>query len=956
MKNLYKHSFNFLLIILVLFSYNESKAVTCAIDTVHYTLNKSSAFRAITLGASSASSVAQYYRAPQPITVSGFEFYAYASATPTITLNCAIYLAAADSSPTGAALSSVNVVVDSSTIDIYNTVLFPTPVTVSANYVLVVTNPSATLNASIVCNDYVAHDGLAEYFALGKIAGTWLKGDDIVVGTFIFDADWIIEPYVSFENNDSIYAPVTTVCAGSPLTFSGYTNPVISDDMYNVNAFIGATPTNTFGWTFGDTTLTRTNLQSVTHTYYTPGTYTLTLYDTLRRWRGVPCIGTRNISINVLPNIVSSSYTNSSGSLVVNFTNTSTASINYTWSFGDGGTATTTNPSHTYAAPGRYYVCLVAYNICDTASYCDSITVTCSAPSTPGSITGPSAFCLGDIDTFSVSPVSGATSYIWTYPGWTGSSTSNTIILTAGVTAGNISVSATSVCGTSAASNLSVTIGLPPATPGSITGLTTYCPGDTNTYSIASVSGATSYTWSTTGWTGTSTTNSITLIASATAGNVSVVANNNCGSSSPSNLTITAGPVPSNPGTISGPTNVCIGDTVTYSVLPVSGALSYTWTTPGWTGTSTTNSITLITTASSGNIQVFCSNHCGNSTASSLVITRSTIPATPGTINGASSIVCPGSTQVLSVLPISGATSYNWTLPSGWTGTSTSNSISTIVGTSAGTVTVSATNLCGTSGVSTSTYTLGTIPDSPTVILGPSSTCANSLATYSIATVAGATSYIWSLPSGWSGTSSSNSINVTTGTISGPISVAAVNACGLSSSVSLNVIINTLSVSIGTTPQTQIPANGTISISSPLGGTGPYQYALNAGPFQSGTVFTNVVSDTHQVVVRDVNGCTQVFDVYVSSTVGIMNNEMITHLMIYPNPTSDFLNIDLNLNQTANMKLILLDVLGKKIWEENLQNIKDYNSILNISNYSKGSYILRIETEGYQMSRRILIN
>lgn len=72
-----------------------------------------------------------------------------------------------------------------------------------------------------------------------------------------------------------------------------------------------------------------------------------------------------------------------------------------------------------------------------------------------------------------------------------------------------------------------------PLTPSTISGNTTVCSGTTNTYSIIAVSGATSYTWALpSGWSGTSTTTSITTTASSTSGNISVTANNSFGSSS----------------------------------------------------------------------------------------------------------------------------------------------------------------------------------------------------------------------------------------------------------------------------------------------------------------------------------------------------------------------------------------------------------------------------------------
>jgi hypothetical protein len=81
-----------------------------------------------------------------------------------------------------------------------------------------------------------------------------------------------------------------------------------------------------------------------------------------------------------------------------------------------------------------------------------------------------------------------------------------------------------------------------PAQPGAITGNTTVTSGTSQTYSIAAVSGATSYTWTLpSGWSGSSTSTSITATAGSTGGTISVKANNACGSGSSRSLTVTVG-------------------------------------------------------------------------------------------------------------------------------------------------------------------------------------------------------------------------------------------------------------------------------------------------------------------------------------------------------------------------------------------------------------------------------
>jgi len=88
-----------------------------------------------------------------------------------------------------------------------------------------------------------------------------------------------------------------------------------------------------------------------------------------------------------------------------------------------------------------------------------------------------------------------------------------------------------------------------PAQPGSISGGATQCSGSAVTYSVATVSGATSYTWTLpSGWTGSSTSNSINVTSGSTSGNVTVTANNACGSSTAQTLAVTANTTPAQPG------------------------------------------------------------------------------------------------------------------------------------------------------------------------------------------------------------------------------------------------------------------------------------------------------------------------------------------------------------------------------------------------------------------------
>ena len=413
-------------------------------------------------------------------------------------------------------------------------------------------------------------------------------------------------------------------------------------------------------------------------------------------------------------------------------------------------------------------------------------------------------------------------------------------------------------CGSS--TTTSVTISGYPSQPGAISGNTVICPNSTQTYSIAPVTGAVNYTWTLpSGWSGSSTDVSITLTAGNSGGTISVTANNLCGSSPAQTLAVTVGSGLSQPGAISGASPVCSGGTGTYSISAVSGATSYTWTLPsGWTGSSTTTSINTTIGPNSGNITVTASNSCGTSTPSILaVIVTSSVPAQPGLISGTIN-PCYGTSQTYSVSPVAGATNYVWTTPIGWTGASSTNSITVTVGNSSGNITVKASNVCGNSpSQSLASGTIGHAPAQPATITGSNSVCSGSTQTYSIASVAGATSYLWTLPSGWSGSSTSTSITVTVGAAGGNVIVKAVNSCGSGPGKTLFVSLITVTpVTISGNPGnynfcSQTAPTSQILIAS--SGYSSYSWSPSGGNSQTATVNT---ANTYIVTATNGLGCT----------------------------------------------------------------------------------------------------
>jgi len=138
----------------------------------------------------------------------------------------------------------------------------------------------------------------------------------------------------------------------------------------------------TYGWTWGDATTG--SGKTTTHTYTGGGTYNVTLTVTDA---GGSSSGTQPVTVTAPNQPPTANFTFSCSGLSCSFTSTSSdpdgSIAGYSWTFGDGGTATAQNPSHTYGTGGSYTVTLTVSDNQGATSSPVSKTVTVTAPNQP---------------------------------------------------------------------------------------------------------------------------------------------------------------------------------------------------------------------------------------------------------------------------------------------------------------------------------------------------------------------------------------------------------------------------------------------------------------------------------------------------------------------------------------------------------------------------------------------
>ncbi len=418
----------------------------------------------------------------------------------------------------------------------------------------------------------------------------------------------------------------------------------------------------------------------------------------------------------------------------------------YNWTVGSPGTLLsgqgTTSVSVNWKGTGTFPISVSAQNVCGSSANTSlNVTVSDTTPTPPITITGNNQPCPG-ATTYTIQNSANATGYTWTV------SAGGTILSGQGTTSINVdwatvggpytvAVSADNICGSSVKATLQVTVlnGSAPIV-GNITGDTAVCPS-TTTYSIAPVQDANGYQWTVTNGTINSGQGTISIsVTWATPGNatVNVVATGSCSNSLTKTINVRVkADKPGRPGSIIGLLSTCGSTSETYTISSVPNATNYSWGISGG-GTITsgqgTTSITVNWASSPGTytLSVFAENDCGQSTLSTLDVTvNPPAPVMSATIQG-SNDVCPGLNNY-TITAIPNATGYTWTVSNGGTIVSGQGTTSlTVNWTTAGaqTVSVTATNACGTSSPATLSVNVKVAPTVPTATAKDATICEGS--------------------------------------------------------------------------------------------------------------------------------------------------------------------------------------------------------------------------------------
>lgn len=574
---------------------------------------------------------------------------------------------------------------------------------------------------------------------------------------------------------------------------------------------------------------------------------------------------------------------------------------NIYWSNGSNGCSITANTTGTYFVTVKKLGCF--------KSSSDSIFV---FPNPIPVVFGPLNYCApATSTTLSLNPPTVGMAAYATYTWSPGSINTATAALTGGVK----TVTVTDVNGCSGSTTFTVSTTSP--TVGITANPLSICGAGTSTLT-ASISGATSYSWSNAATTQTTTVN-VSGVYSVT------VAANNCVSTASINVSINPTPTVVIPATV----GMCSGSNATVAAISFSptGAYTYTWSNGSHASSlsvSTTTVLTLQVTNSTSGCVSAVSNSCNVVAAANPTVAMSATPI----------IFCNGFNATLTPTVTGGtaAYSYSWTpsaLGTASTATTPNQGIYSVVVTDA--------NLC------TGTATVATVKSSPSVnLVSPDLIiCPNECSEINAVGTSSFTpfTYVWS-------NNTSNSSDSTLMCSAGNVSVIFTDAKGCVATNTITVVNDVIPVASFTatppspvTPTVLIDFTSTSTIAT--GSITSAVWNFGDGNGASGNnvnhFYTNAGTFPIVLTVTGSNGCVNSYTVsYVVDAVIEVPN------VFTPNGdgVNEFLKFK-NLELLGSNNIAIFNRWGKKVFEQD-----NYKNDWNGGGHTDGTYFFILSVPG----------
>lgn len=179
-------------------------------------------------------------------------------------------------------------------------------------------------------------------------------------------------------------------------------------------------------------------------------------------------------------------------------------------------------------------------------------------------------------------------------------------------------------------------------------------------------------------------------------------------------------------------------------------------------------------------------------------------------------------------------------------------------------------------------------------------------------------------------------------------------------------LTGTITVGNANTFAPTITPDMTIAAATPTdltvtGGVSWIWYENNGGgPVEVGTTQTiNVaptVTTTYSCNVTDGSGCEAELEVTLTvDTGGGLEESLSDVLSIYPNPTDGVFAIIFDMQQSRDVKIEVLNILGDQLFNKAFNEVQSQTIEFDLSQMAAGVYFVNIQSEGEQLTKKVVV-
>jgi SprB repeat/Secretion system C-terminal sorting domain len=160
-------------------------------------------------------------------------------------------------------------------------------------------------------------------------------------------------------------------------------------------------------------------------------------------------------------------------------------------------------------------------------------------------------------------------------------------------------------------------------------------------------------------------------------------------------------------------------------------------------------------------------------------------------------------------------------------------------------------------------------------------------------------------------------------------------------------------------------SNGSLQVSA-SGGTTPYQFSINGGPYTSNSTFTNLAAGIYNIGVKDTNACATSQSVNLgdgkvacagilasvnndpnNSATGKSKNILID---VLPNPSNTFFTLNFQKQSNTLIQIVVTDIVGRTVYQT-----KGRNSYYRFGEtFTKGVYFVKVIQGNYIQTKKVI--